>query len=1758
MSRYVRRILSRCSLLLLVGVFSLVLGGIGLWALQDSSSNSGPGEEVLRPEPDLEAAAGTEEDPNARAEYQWRRLRDPETNKIPSGIRKRERELASDLPRRIRPKSHSWVYQGPDPVPGGMGGRTRGLAIDERDESVLVAGGATGGIWRSTDGGGSWTPTTAPNQLPSVTDVEQDPRPGHQNVWYAGTGEGTGNSAGLDPATFVGYPGNGIYKSTDGGQSWSLLPSTKSTDRIVSGPFDFVWDVEVDPSNTSNDEVYAATYEGIYRSTDGGESWTQTLTKNGNFSDVAVGSNGTVYAQIGNNAIFFSSDGQSWSKADSSAFPSDIRRTEIAVNPQNPDVAWFVMQAGANCEPCDHQLWRYDNNSQSVGLTNFTDHLPSGFESQGGYDLTIGVHPDNGQTLFVGGVQLWRLDVSGGTGGAATKIGGEHNPSNSDPHHVDQHEIIFRPSDGDVMYVGSDGGVHRTDDNMAGTVRWTSLNEGYQTNQFYTACAHPTDPRIGGGMQDNGSASTSPFSPQDQWRDELSGDGAFCEITDDVNDTGTSRYMSFQNGGVYRLVYDTNGNRDGFARVDPQGASGQLFINPFELDPNTRNVMYYPAGNSLWRNSNLEGIALGSNNPTSTNWTEMTGARVAQSVNITAVTASRSNDPHVLYYGTDSGEIYRLDNANTAVANTSSVNVTGSGFPSGGFVSSIAVHPENSDRVIVTFSNYGVTSVFHTTNGGNSWNSIEGNLSGPSSVRSATIRPASAPGQSQTTYLLGTSIGVYSTQSLSGGSTSWKQEGPSQVGNVIVDDILARPSDGLVVAATHGNGMYALGGGTLADLNITINEVRVGFFPTITSVVTATESNGDIVTGLDESNFSVEEEGAFETIINVNEVQESGGSVSSSLVLDRSGSMGGGELADAKEAAKTFVDQLRVGDQASVISFSDGVRVDQPFTSDAEALKSAIDDLFSGGGTALYDGMIRGIEEIELEANSPAVLALTDGQENESSNSKQDVIDLANQAGVPVYTIGLGGNVNTDDLQDIADQTGGRFFQAPNSSDLETIYQEISQQLSSRYEVTHLTSNLLLNGSERKIKVMATAGGEATGSDSSTYKAPSLQIPFVPSLASNPDPGGTAQASVNVGSESQPAGDLFRATFTVEYDAENLDVVSDEPRPFLGNDVEYRSTINDSTGTIDIGIRKQTGNSASLKNLLARRAAVKKNAQDQGTLVEIEFSADEDAPSGKNYDLNVNNISAADADGNPIAAEVAPTLLSPATEAASVVSFPTLDWEIDGTDQEYRVQVATDSSFQSVEVEQTTSNTRLSLQSLDKGTTYFWRVRAENAENGPWSDVSSFTTRAAELQADISRSFGDASESRDYELIALPGAVDRPFGEAISGEAGLDWQAYWDDGSSENYFQEFDGTSTFAFRPGRGFWVTSTDAWSFEDRIETVDLRSDTSYAIALHEGWNIVSNPYRQGIQWDRVEAANDDSLQALWRFDGSFTQAETFASAQTGEAYYFLNDRGLDSLTVPYPNATSPDTGGTETSAEGLLLTVRPRGKEKPASTVRVDLAEDAEEGLGRGDVVAPPNRFSAVSLRLEAPESAPDRRELLAAERRSLRAETDGGTTFNLRLRAQTESPVRLSASGLDAVEGRKIALLNSSTGQSYDLRAQRAVTLQNVDSTALQLAIGNAAFVENKRQSIVPDEVTLTSYPNPFRTQATIEYTLPEAKEVRITVYDVLGRRVSVLENGRKEAGRHRVTLDGDRLASGVYFGRLRVGKKTLTQKITVLR
>ena len=220
---------------------------------------------------------------------------------------------------------------------------------------------------------------------------------------------------------------------------------------------------------------------------------------------------------------------------------------------------------------------------------------------------------------------------------------------------------------------------------------------------------------------------------------------------------------------------------------------------------------------------------------------------------------------------------------------------------------------------------------------------------------------------------------------------------------------------------------------------------------------------------------------------------------STSLVIDRSGSMEGeyGDdqpLIDAKTAAKTFVNLMGFSDRAEVISFADYVRVDQPFTSDKQALINAIEGLYSGGMTSLYDGIWQGLDDTAEETNPcKAVVALTDGGENYSSSyhgggywgdpDNSLLIAHAQSLNIPVYTIGLQGydftrekvvrNYTTSeaDLMEIATATGGEYFYVPTSTELGDIYQKITQRIEQQYIITFIDNTELGDIYYIKVKV---------------------------------------------------------------------------------------------------------------------------------------------------------------------------------------------------------------------------------------------------------------------------------------------------------------------------------------------------------------------------------------------------------------------------------------------------------------------------------------------------------------------------------------------------------------------------------------------------------------------------------------------------------------------------------------------------------------
>ena len=251
--------------------------------------------------------AGDAEGRNALRLWDTERMKDPATGRVPDDIRSKELAFARSLPHRAVAKSLNWTRQGPI----NRGGRTRAFRVDVSDPNVLLAGAATGGIWRSTDQGQNWTRTSAPLDIQNTSCLAQDVRAGRTQTWYCGTGENYGVVSGTSFEALL--PGDGIFKSTDGGLSWNRLSSTVSNDPQIfdmKGAFKHVNSIVVDPVRNDSDVVVAAIYDGLVRSNDGGDSWhiVLGLDLNSNdsslYTDVRVSPSGVYYAAIGRGASY--------------------------------------------------------------------------------------------------------------------------------------------------------------------------------------------------------------------------------------------------------------------------------------------------------------------------------------------------------------------------------------------------------------------------------------------------------------------------------------------------------------------------------------------------------------------------------------------------------------------------------------------------------------------------------------------------------------------------------------------------------------------------------------------------------------------------------------------------------------------------------------------------------------------------------------------------------------------------------------------------------------------------------------------------------------------------------------------------------------------------------------------------------------------------------------------------------------------------------------------------------------------------------------------------------------------------------------------------------------------------------------------------------------------------------------------------------------------------------------------------------------
>lgn len=356
------------------------------------------------------------------AEQAFWTYRDPATGEIPRGMRAREVAYARTLPKRTGGLGGGvvdWVEAGPD----SLGGRVLAVAVDVMDAQTILAGAASGGIWKSDDQGATWRQTTMPGDQMTFTTLVQDPRPGQTTTWYAGGGEFRGTGGWTN--SYSAYYALGLYRSTDNGESWTLMPNSRAgSPASFDAAFDFVARLAVNP--VTGTLFVTNNFSGVYRadSDDLATTFTRVLGSLGahQYSEVAAGPAGRLVATLstlnGSNGqsatggVYTSDDdGLTWTEITPPTYPSIHERTLIAIAPSNPDLVYLltlVAQSTTTGEE-DFRFHRLDlaSGTSEDRSANLPDYPGSRFHgarlySFRNYAMVLGVKPDDENVVVVG------------------------------------------------------------------------------------------------------------------------------------------------------------------------------------------------------------------------------------------------------------------------------------------------------------------------------------------------------------------------------------------------------------------------------------------------------------------------------------------------------------------------------------------------------------------------------------------------------------------------------------------------------------------------------------------------------------------------------------------------------------------------------------------------------------------------------------------------------------------------------------------------------------------------------------------------------------------------------------------------------------------------------------------------------------------------------------------------------------------------------------------------------------------------------------------------------------------------------------------------------------------------------------------------------------------------------------------------------------------------------------------------------------
>lgn len=815
-------------------------------------------------------------------EYNFERLKNPITGEIPIGINQKVLEFVSKIPssedyykisinQMNKMDFASGIFNWKNIGPQNVGGRMNCVAYDITNPKNIIAGAASGGIWKSSDNGASWSKKFPLNDNHTIYCLAQDSRSGKTSIWYAGSGELLSTiDRKVSTMARMSYLGNGIYKSTDNGESWFLLQSTQS--KVVGtflSPFQGIWNIVVEPSITDQDIIYVACIGAIMRSTDGGKSWKQVLgdKKNISFStDIVRSTDGKLFAAFSRisldgakpstTGIFMSTDkGINWQNITPKGFTDSSKVIKLAVAPSNPNILYVFADAPINnLDPhsfpdSKQYLWKCTfQNSEPTWVDLSQSLFPKNQEimkpaTLGGYAMCISVKPDNPDFVLLGGTSLYRSTNGFANNQNVSMIGGYYWDPNiqsfnyelsSEYLHPDVHGFAFNPTNPKAICVASDGGIHYCQDIEFIEPTWKSLNIGLTTSQFYSiAIGKNQDYQnyVVGGLQDNGSFFTPKQGEIQNWKELTGADGMHTYVNGNYNFALTSWY----NGATVYIKLDPITKEPinyWFIRPNKAPSSKFAFYNRFIVDPNNPNTIYLPALNSLYYNHQLM-LCETDQKSFQAKWNinPPTPFVFAQNEVITALEMPKSIE-NTLYVGTRFGKVYRITNANKE-ANAIREEITSNLFPKNGWISCIEYDDENG-ILLVSFSNYEVVSIFASFDDGLTWQAVAGNLeenpdgsgSGPSVrwIESVLI-------DDKVYYFAATDAGLFSTDKLNGEKTIWLQEGKNTIGNVICEMIDAYDNNKIVVA-TQGNGVWVSDLSKVSVSNIDDTDIQIYPNPT--------------------------------------------------------------------------------------------------------------------------------------------------------------------------------------------------------------------------------------------------------------------------------------------------------------------------------------------------------------------------------------------------------------------------------------------------------------------------------------------------------------------------------------------------------------------------------------------------------------------------------------------------------------------------------------------------------------------------------------------------------------------------------------------------------------------------------------------------------------------------------------------------------------------------------------------------------------